>query len=175
MSVVRRWIRFLTVGAAGMVLTLVISVAAHELAGLSERASVAIALTCIFTFHFFANALWVFSSSAGWRTLLKYMISAAAFRFLEFSFFTAMFALVNLHYAFAVAAALVCSVVAKFFIYRDYVFRAPRFGAQGSRAQPPRYHQGNAEARRVRVPNWAVKRMHVGSTWTVLLDRENRR
>ncbi|MYD96064.1 MAG: hypothetical protein F4X98_01580 [Gammaproteobacteria bacterium] len=152
MSVVRQWIRFLTVGAAGMVLTLVIVVAAHEFAELSERVSVAIALACTFTYHFFANALWVFRANAGWRTLLRYVVSAAAFRFFEFAFFTVMFALVDLYYAVAVAAALVCSIVVKFFVYRSYVFRSPRVDAQGSREHPSKQHTV-VGGRDVRVAN----------------------
>ena len=114
--------RYILTGAAGLVVSTVVTVVMHEAVGLSTRLSFAIALVVIFTFHFISNSYFVFRSGAGGYTFLRYTGSALAFRALDFLLFNAIAEFTSLYYYIGAALAIGISNTIKFLVYRYLVF-----------------------------------------------------
>ena len=118
-------LRFAVSGAAGAALALAVTAVGHELVGLPETSAFAAAAACLFVFHFFANALFVFHATPTPGTLGRYAAISLAFRLVEFALFTALDGLAGFHYAAAATMALATSAIFKFLAYRTLVFATP--------------------------------------------------
>ncbi len=113
--------RYVLTGAAGLGVSLAVTVLMREGAGLSAEAAFAVALAVVFAFQFFANAFFVFESGADRNTLLRYAGSALVFRLSDFLLFAGLQGLVAPYYVAAALAILITNLV-KFLVYRRFVF-----------------------------------------------------
>lgn len=126
--------RYVLTGAAGLGVSLAVTVLMREGAGLSAEAAFAVALAVVFAFQFFANAFFVFESGADRNTLLRYAGSALVFRLSDFLLFAGLQGLVAPYYA-AVALAILITNLVKFLVYRRFVFTGrSRDGRAATRA-----------------------------------------
>lgn len=112
-------LRFAGATAASASLSFLLPLALHELAGLPERLSVAIAFAVAYAANFLMLRRMVFASSADWRRdLALYALVNAAFRLAEFGLFSALRSWNLLPYAAALLVVLGLSTMVKFFAYR---------------------------------------------------------
>ena len=121
MTTSRQMGRYVLTGLAGVGVSLGVTVLAREGAGLSARAAFAMALGVVFTFQFFANAFFVFNAGADRNTFLRYAGSALVFRFMDYLLFVGLQGLVAPYYV-AAALAIFITNLAKFLVYRGFVF-----------------------------------------------------
>lgn len=143
LETLRQTVRYALTGAAGLAVSLAVTVLMREGAGLSAEAAFAVALGVVFTFQFFANAFFVFDSGADRHTLVRYAGSALVFRLADFLLFAGLQGLVAPYYVAAALAILVTNLV-KFLVYRRFVFNdrgqgrgRDRDGRAGARAGSP--------------------------------------
>ena len=117
-----RIVRYVLGGLGGLVVSVGVTAILREAAGLSVELSFAIALVVVFSFHFAANALFVFRSGADRRIFARYVAAALAFRSLDFLLFKGLLDLASLDYPLAIVLAVLASNSVKFLVYANYVF-----------------------------------------------------
>ncbi len=117
-------VRYLLATVLSAILSFCLPVVLHELAKITEEASVAISLGVVFLLNFVTVRVFVFRSKAQpMFQFVKFAASSVLFRFAEYLMFLAAFRSLGLHYLVALLLALTVSFVAKFFFQRAYVFR----------------------------------------------------
>ena len=114
--------RYILGGLGGLVVSVGVTAFLREVAGLPVELSFAIALVVVFSFHFAANALFVFRSGADRQIFARYAVAALAFRSLDFLLFKGLLDLASLDYRVAIVLAVLVSNSVKFFVYSNYVF-----------------------------------------------------
>jgi putative flippase GtrA len=100
----------------------------HELVGLSETLSPAVALVLAFVVNFTLLRLWVFpgqSASVG-RQMAETAVTSLVFRALEYGLFLIGHLGLGIDYLIATGASVCVSAVAKYFVYREIVFNRAR-------------------------------------------------
>ena len=115
--------------AANITLTAVL----HELIGVGEEVSFAVALATVFAFNF-ALMRWFVFAGAGRPLLPQFLgfgLSSLAFRGLEFCTFLVLHQVAGIPYLLAATATLTFSFVAKYLFYGRWLFargtsRGPR-------------------------------------------------
>jgi len=117
-------IRFTFLSVASGVTNLGLTAALHELVGLSEELSYAIALVCALIQNFLGMRYFVYgASSQPWATqFLQFAGATAGFRGLEYLSFLVVHNVMGVHYLIAVAANMVVFTIAKFLFYRVAIF-----------------------------------------------------
>ena len=121
----RRVARFAALGAAGLVLNVVITVSLHEGLGVPEEIAFAVALAVVFVFSFLTSRYLIFSDAAHGdpkKQLLKFAIFSAGFRVSEYLGFLVLHTLLRLPYLPSIIAVLGVSFLTKFFTYSTLVF-----------------------------------------------------
>lgn len=109
-------------------ITLGVPVFLHEVLGTGERTAVAISQLCAVAVNFVMIRAFVFRSARpAQRDFAYYVLSAVAFRLLEYLLFLAIFGLLHLFYFVALVITLCLSSIIKFLWYR-FLF-SPRRGA----------------------------------------------
>lgn len=131
-SVARRLGRYTALSVASGALNVGLTAACHHLAGLSEEASYAIALACVFAVNFAAMRQWVYRDTrhrhdAG-AQLLKCALVSAGVRTGEWLAFLVLHSLLGVYYLVAIAAIMVGSFAMKFMVYDRLVFGARKGG-----------------------------------------------
>ncbi len=121
MTMSRQMGRYVLTGLAGLAVSLAVTVLMHEGAGLPADAAFAVALGVVFAFQFLANAFFVFDSGADRNAFLRYAGSALVFRLADFLLFAGLRELAAPYYVAAALAVLVTNL-AKFLVYRNFVF-----------------------------------------------------
>ena len=116
--------RFGLLGAFSFTLNLALTVVLHEVLGAPEEAAFAIGLLTVFTVNFLACRYLVFDAARGdpKRQLAGFVAGSVVFRLAEYLAFLLLHTAFGVHYAVAIVAILVTSVVAKFVYYRHAVF-----------------------------------------------------
>lgn len=109
----------------------------HELLGVSETASPAIALVAAFVVNFALLRLWVFPGQEAHlgRQLLETALTSLLFRAFEYGVFLALHLGLDVNYLIATGASVCLSALGKFFVYREIVFSRAR--SRSSEASAP--------------------------------------
>ena len=119
----RQFLRFALMTGLSACLTVGLPILLHELLGLIEEISVAIALVTAFFVNFFTLRHVVFCSTGKPRTELFLFLGASiAFRVSEYGSFIILFSFFHINYALALGIILFVSVILKFFLYRFVIF-----------------------------------------------------
>ncbi len=100
----------------------------HEVLGVSETLSPAIAMVAALVVNFVILRVWVFPGQAvHWaRQLAETVVTSAAFRGLEYAIFLALHLGLDVNYLVATGASVCISALGKFGVYREVVFRRGR-------------------------------------------------
>jgi putative flippase GtrA len=100
----------------------------HELLGVSETASPAIALVAALLVNFVLLRVWVFpGQTVHWgRQLAETALISLAFRVLEYLIFLALHLGLDVNYLIATGASVCISALGKFGVYRELVFSRAR-------------------------------------------------
>ena len=102
--------------------------ALHEVLGVSETLSPAIAMVAAVVVNFVILRVWVFpGQTVHWgRQLAETLVTSAAFRVLEYAIFLALHLGLDVNYLVATGASVCISALGKFGVYREVVFRRGR-------------------------------------------------
>jgi putative flippase GtrA len=131
--------RYALASAFSFVFVIVATAALHEVVGLSETASPAIALIAAFAINFTLLRTWVFAGQPApvGRQLAETAIASLLFRAGEYGLFLAAHLWLGIDYLIATGASVCVSAVGKFFVYREIVFNRARASARASSASAP--------------------------------------
>ncbi len=123
--------------------------ALHEVLGVSETLSPAIAMVAAVVVNFVILRVWVFpGQTVHWgRQLAETLVTSAAFRVLEYAIFLALHLGLDVNYLIATGASVCISALGKFGVYREVVFRRGR-AAPAADAASATAVSGGDEARR---------------------------
>ena len=114
--------RYILGGLGGLAVSVGVTAFLREVVVLPVDLSFAIALVVVFSFHFAANALFVFRTGTDRHIFMRYTIAALAFRSLDFLLFKGLLVLASLAYPVAIVLAVLASNSVKFLVYSNYVF-----------------------------------------------------
>jgi putative flippase GtrA len=120
--------RYAVASAFSFVFIIACTAGLHELAGLSETLSPALALVLAFVVNFALLRAWVFpgqSASVG-RQLAETALTSLLFRALEYGLFLIGHLGLGIDYLVATGASVCISALGKFFVYREIVFNRAR-------------------------------------------------
>ncbi len=119
-------IRFLLMTLLSAGLTLALPILFHEVFGVRKELAVALALAAAFFVNFFTVRIVVFQS-VGKPTseFFRYGLTNAAFRVGEYLLFILLRTIFEIYYILVLAFVLGLSFIAKFIIYRFFVFNTP--------------------------------------------------
>lgn len=114
--------------------------ALHEVLGVSETLSPAVAMVAALVVNFTLLRVWVFpGQTVHWgRQLAETMVTSAAFRVLEYAVFLALHLGLNVNYLLATGVSVCLSALGKFGVYREVVFKRGRAAAVADPAPGPR-------------------------------------
>jgi putative flippase GtrA len=100
----------------------------HELAGLSQTLSPALALALAFVVNFTLLRAWVFpgQSAPVGRQMAETALASVLFRVLEYGLFLIAHLGLGIDYLVATGASVCVSALGKFFVYREIVFNRAR-------------------------------------------------
>jgi putative flippase GtrA len=123
-ATINRLFRFGALGGVGFVVNFGLTALLHELVGLSEELSFAIALAAVFFGNFFSLRHLVFEAAAGdaKRQLVHYAFASFGFRFAQWLSFVALHTWLGVPYLIAVTVVLGIWFLVKFGYYRSKVF-----------------------------------------------------
>lgn len=127
-STAGQFARFVAVAPVSFGLNLLVTAVVHEMMGLPEEGSFAVALVTVFTFNFFVGRHVIFRSNEGdpRRQLVRYALSSGGFRLAEYLGFLIVHTGLNVHYIIAAMLVLGTSFICKFFFYGKVVFTNDR-------------------------------------------------
>jgi putative flippase GtrA len=102
--------------------------ALHEVLGVSETLSPAIAMAAALVVNFTLLRVWVFpGQSVHWgRQFAETVVTSLAFRAVEYAIFLALHLGLNTNYLLATGASVCVSALGKFGVYREIVFKRER-------------------------------------------------
>jgi putative flippase GtrA len=134
--------RYALASAFSFCLVLGLSAALHELVGLSETLSVALALALAFAVNFTLLRRWVFPGQVEpvHRQAAATAVASVTFRLLEYGVFLVLHLGLGIDYLVATGASLCLSAAGKFAVYRGLIFnpaRATDRSAAGATAPDP--------------------------------------
>ena len=118
----KKMVRYVLGGLGGLVVSIGATSFLHEVVGLSVEPSFAVALVIVFSFHFAANAFFVFRSGTDRHIFVRYAAAVLGFRCLDFLLFKGLLDFASLDYPLAIVLALLASHSVKFPVYRNFVF-----------------------------------------------------
>jgi putative flippase GtrA len=120
--------RYLLISGLSFVLNLGLTVALHEVAGLSEELSYAIALVVVLATNFLFLRYYIYPARHGpfFKQLGLFLASSAVFRGLEYVAFLFGHTLLGLPYVPVLVVVQALSVIAKFLYYGLAVFKADK-------------------------------------------------
>lgn len=91
----------------------------HEKFGVAEASAVGIGFASAYLANIWLLRTYVFRSQGSWKEeMLRYVITNAAFRLVEYAAFYILFDIYNIDYRLALLSVLGVSAVIKFFMYR---------------------------------------------------------
>lgn len=115
--------RFLQLGGLAFGLNLAITVTAHGVLGLPANVAFAIALVILFFVNFFGFRRFVYRACGpAHRQMLRFLSALIPLRALELVAFLVLHNWVGIGYLLAAALILAASAIAKFLIFRQWVF-----------------------------------------------------
>lgn len=127
-------LRYALATALSAVITLLFPLLLTEVFAQGARVSVAIALLTAFAVNFLSTRCFVFRSKGRvLPELLRFTLSAGAFRLCEYLAFLLLYEMLDLHYFIVLFSVLLVSVVGKFVVARRFVF-SPGLSAHLSEA-----------------------------------------
>lgn len=120
--------RYVVASGFSFVFILAATAGLHELAGLSETLSPALALAAAFVVNFTLLRTWVFpgQSAPVGRQMAETAVASVAFRVVEYGLFLVGHLGLGVDYLIATGASVCISALAKFFVYREIVFNRAR-------------------------------------------------
>jgi putative flippase GtrA len=131
--------RYAIASAFSFVFVLACTAGFHELIGLSETLSPALALLAAFIVNFTLLRTWVFPGQTASlrRQVTETAIASVSFRAAEYAVFLGLHLGLDVNYLIATGASLCLSAAGKFAVYREVVFNRARgsvaASAEGSR------------------------------------------
>ena len=131
--------KYLAASAFSFVFIIGATAALHEVLGVSEAVSPAIAMTAALVVNFVILRIWVFpGQDVHWgRQFAETVVTSAAFRLLEYGIFLALHLAFGVNYIVATGASVCISALGKFGVYREVVFKAGRTGRDTELAPMP--------------------------------------
>jgi putative flippase GtrA len=120
--------RYAAASAFSFVFVIGCTAGLHEVVGLSETLSPAVALVLAFVVNFALLRTWVFpgqSASIG-RQMAETAVASLLFRVLEYGLFLIAHLGLGIDYLIATGASVCVSALGKFFVYREIVFNRSR-------------------------------------------------
>jgi putative flippase GtrA len=132
--------RYALASAFSFVFIIGATAALHEVLGVSETLSPAIAMVAALVVNFTLLRVWVFpGQTVHWgRQLAETVVTSAAFRALEYAIFLALHLGLNVNYLVATAVSVCLSALGKFGVYREVVFKRERAAPVADPAPDPR-------------------------------------
>ena len=114
--------------------------ALHEVLGVSETLSPAIAMVATLVVNFTLLRVWVFpGQTVHWgRQFAETVVTSAAFRLLEYGIFLVLHLGFNVNYLIATGVSVCLSALGKFGVYREVVFKRGRAASVADPAPDPR-------------------------------------
>lgn len=126
----RRFGRFAVLSVVSGAVNVGLTAACHQLAGLNEEASYAIALAAVFAMNFAAMRQWVYRDTRDRHDaasqLLRCGAVSLAVRVSEWLAFVVLHTVLGVYYLVAIAVIMVGSFAGKFLLYDRLVFGARR-------------------------------------------------
>ncbi len=114
--------KYLFVGGLSYLIVTIITATLHDIFGVMESNSFAIALVVVFIINFFALRTYVFKSkSVASFAVIKFFITSLSFRGLEYILFVIITNL-GVHYIIGLTISMLVSVVSKYFVYKKIVY-----------------------------------------------------
>jgi putative flippase GtrA len=122
-----KFLRFLLLSGLSFLVNLGLTVGLHELLGVPERWSFAIALVTVFAMNFLLLRHCIYDGRQGsiQTQLAGYTASAGAFRLLEYLAFLLLLGWLDADYRLVVVSVLAVSAILKFLTYR-FLFEGHR-------------------------------------------------
>ena len=122
-STIHQGIRYLLMTGLSAGITLGLPILLHEGFDVNEEIAVSLALGTSFLINFVTIRVFVFRSIGAPRTeLLRFGLTSAGFRIVEYLLFLCLHTLLDLFYVLALGIVLVVSLALKFYCYRVLVF-----------------------------------------------------
>jgi putative flippase GtrA len=120
--------RYAVASAFSFVFVIGCTAALHELIGISETLSPALALAGAFVVNFTLLRAWVFpgQSAPVGRQMAETALASLVFRALEYGLFLIAHLALGIDYLLATGASVCVSALGKFFVYREIVFNRAR-------------------------------------------------
>jgi len=120
--------KYVLASAFSFVFIIAATATLHEVLGVSETLSPAIAMAAALVVNFVILRVWVFpGQTVHWgRQLAETAVTSAAFRVLEYAIFLALHLGFDVDYLVATGASVCISALGKFGVYREVVFRRER-------------------------------------------------
>ena len=120
--------RYAVASAFSFVFVIACTAGLHELVGLSETLSPALALILAFVVNFTLLRAWVFpgQSVPVGRQMAETALASLLFRVFEYGLFLIGHLGLGIDYLVATGASVCVSALAKFFVYREIVFNRAR-------------------------------------------------
>jgi putative flippase GtrA len=112
----------------------------HEVLGVSETLSPAIAMVAALVVNFTLLRVWVFpGQTVHWgRQFAETVVTSAAFRLLEYGIFLVLHLGFDVNYLIATGVSVCLSALGKFGVYREVVFKRGRAASVADPAPDPR-------------------------------------
>lgn len=121
-----RFLRFVATGAPSLLAGFGTALILRELVGLTPELAGGGGLLVSLLVSFAIVRRFVFASRGSAKgEFVRYVLTSLGFRFAEYLAYLLLLDQLGLPYLVAYMAVVSCSVVAKFIVYRGFVFRAP--------------------------------------------------
>lgn len=132
--------RYVLASAFSFVFIIGATAALHEVLGVSETLSPAIAMVAALVVNFTLLRVWVFpGQTVHWgRQFAETVVTSAAFRLLEYGIFLVLHLGLNVNYLIATGVSVCLSALGKFGVYREVVFKRERAAPVADPAADPR-------------------------------------
>jgi putative flippase GtrA len=114
--------------------------ALHEVLGVSETLSPAIAMAGALVLNYVLLRVWVFpGQTVHWgRQFTETVVTSAVFRAVEYAIFLAVHLGLNVNYLLATGVSVCISALGKFGVYREVVFNRERASSEAEQASRAR-------------------------------------
>jgi len=127
----RSFARYCAVGVLNLGLNLGVTAFLHEIAHAPEEAAYAAGLLSVFVVNFFVSRHYIYEAGRGppGIQLGRFALTSGAFRLGEYAAFLLLHGLLGVWYLAAAFVVQVTSFIAKFLVFRTWVFVARDHGA----------------------------------------------